>query len=173
MNFGVFTYKEAETFHRKSKSTKSLKDFQLFIYDMVAKLIENVEDKDVVDSVTFVYEENNPSSAAFYFTPHRTYIELNFAQIKTYKDLIFAFYHEYTHALQHKKLGYKKFLIESKKIAQKAYLVDGHKEYLQHYFEVEADEFAFGIESRMKYKSFVINPSVNFSVFIHRKTIRS
>lgn len=169
VTFKMFTKEEAQAFYLDSNTKLMFRDFMLKVYGLVDSLVNMVNDTHIVDNITFTYNKSKQASGSFAFYQGGKFIELNFAQIKTYRDLLFVFFHEWTHARQHARMGLDAFKKASARVINMSNITA--EEYLNHEIEREADQYALAMEESMNYKSFVINPSVKFSVFMSRKAL--
>lgn len=170
-----FTRSHIKLFYDETKPREmGAGTFESYIYLISEKIISRVWANGVIDYVSFTYDKGNTyaGSFAFYKDHNRKFIELNFANIKTYRDLAFSFFHEWKHALQYLQIGYEGFVSEAENLSR---LLDKgrRKDYVHHYLEQDADDFAFYQESEMDYKSFVLNPHAENSVFVLRKSVRA
>jgi hypothetical protein len=137
------------------------------IYDMAVDILHPKWKRrpSLVQKLNFTYKPKLENSGHMEFTidekdPKEIY--LNLAKIRTYRDLAYTLFHEWKHAMQLKAFGH----------ALMFKMVSNYdKRYGDHPLEVDADQYAFAQENKMEYKNFVINPTVDYSLFVERKKL--
>lgn len=170
-----FTRPEIKDFYKAVNPNMGIGTFESYVYLTAEQVISKVWRKGIVDYVGFYYDTTNTYAGTFAFSQSEDikFIHLNFANIKTYRDLAFSFLHEWRHALQYNSMGKKKFMKLTKELITNLREKGADASYLNHDLEADADQFAFEQENVMEYKNFPINPNVSTSVFVTRKRIRA
>lgn len=149
-----------------TNAKKNLKLEITKVYDLGLSIINKLwlKNQGLLNEFRFVYAEDREESGWFTYTiegDEYRKITINLAQVKTYRDLLYTILHEWRHARQYKDYGRNAMFLLTR---------DSNDEgYEQSRIERDADAYAFRQESKLRYKNFVINPTVSHSIFIERK----
>jgi len=150
---------------RGAAAAKAKKRFRLEpndVQQMAVHVAQVARDKfgAVIPSLKFIYNEGIKSSA--YLTPSTGEVTLNFAQLRTLRDIVFSIGHEACHTKQVQKFNSPIGMVFA---YQAEVMVYG---YHAAPMEKEADDFGFHFENSFSYKSRAFNTETE-SIFIHRK----
>jgi hypothetical protein len=146
------------------KMSRSVKIDPKKLYDMTIDILHPrwTKHKYWLNEVRFIYSPANVTSGEFEFDANgNAAMVINFARIRTYRDLVYTIYHEWRHAYQLQKFGFNSFYSMSYNL---------EKNYNDSFMENDADQYAFWLEDKLSYKNFVINKNCPYSIFVMRKT---
>lgn len=136
------------------------------LYDMSLDIIHPrwTKHKSRLDEIEFIYKPAHVASGEFEVNlvdeKVKTTMIINLARIRTYRDLVYTIYHEWRHAYQLQKFGFKSFCQMSARLEEN---------YTGSLIERDADKYAFWLEDKLTYKNFMINKNCPYSIFIERK----
>jgi hypothetical protein len=166
--FSTFPQEDLRYLYTMAQTNKTPLDYQMGIYLLANTILDTVYEDDVIDCVAFRYDPDQTYSAHFMFSDievpdePRRILQLNFANIRTARDLVFVILHEWRHAKQLQEIGFDNMYEASK-----------NTDHMNSPIELDADEFAFQREKLIDYKNEIINHNAPFSIFVETKALHA